>query len=116
MGITQKGRRAAALSLAGLAAITAIGSIGFFAYPFTDFRAARTQRSLRETFATASLKSAYRGRNRPRFTPLTRIITPTMGTDAVVVEGTSTKALNTGASDTKHMAARAKLMKSEPLA
>lgn len=98
MEITPKGRRAAALALAGLAAMTAIGSVGFFAYPFyTDFRAARTQDNLRETFATASFKSAYKAGTIEDSAPLTRITIPAIGTDAIVVEGTSTKALNTGA-------------------
>lgn len=98
MVTTPRGRRATALSLAALAAMTAIGSIGFFAYPFyTDFRAGRTQVELRETFASASLKSAYLDGTIEDAAPLTRIIIPAIGTDTIVVEGTSNKALNTGA-------------------
>ncbi|MGQ0678080.1 MAG: class E sortase [Actinomycetota bacterium] len=96
--ITPKGRRAAAVSMAVLAALTALGSIGFFAYPFyTDFHAARQQGELRKTFASESLRLAYQTGQVQDASPLTRIIIPAIGTDTIVVEGTSTKALNTGA-------------------
>jgi sortase A len=78
--------------------ITALGALGFVVYPFyTDFRAGRTQASLRETFATDSLKDAYREGRVKDSAPLTRIRIPSIGTDTIVVEGTSSKALNTGA-------------------
>lgn len=95
---TARGRKAIALSLACLSVITALGAAGFFAYPFyTDFRAGRQQSALRETFASQSLKVAYSQGRIAEASPLTRIIIPAMGTDTVVVEGTSAKALNTGA-------------------
>lgn len=78
--------------------MTALGAAGFFVYPFyTDFRAGRQQSALRETFASQSLKAAYSEGRIADASPLTRIIIPAMGTDTVVVEGISTKALNTGA-------------------
>jgi sortase A len=96
--ITSRGRRAAALSLAGLAAVTAIGALGFVAYPFyTDFRAGRQQAALRESFASDSHKAAYKAGEVKDSEPLTRIRIPAIGTDTIVVEGTSLKALNTGA-------------------
>lgn len=98
MELTARGRKALALSLACLAVITALGAAGFFAYPFyTDFRAGRQQSALRETFASQGLKVAYSQGRVADASPLTRIIIPAMGTDTVVVEGTSAKALNTGA-------------------
>ena len=93
-----RGRRFLALSLASLAVVTAIGAAGFVAYPFyTDWQAGRTQRTLRDTFASESLKEAYRDGRVGDAEPLTRIIIPAMKTDTIVVEGTSAKALNTGA-------------------
>lgn len=87
-----------ALGLASLAVVTAIGAAGFVAYPFyTDWRAGNTQKDLRAAFASADLKDAYEKRQIGDAQPLTRIIIPAMGTDTIVVEGTSNKALNTGA-------------------
>lgn len=98
MELSQQGRRKLAVALAGLAAITALGSAGFFMYPlFTDWQANRTQGELREQFKTASLKADYAAGEVQDASPLTRIIIPAMGTDTIVVEGTSNKALNTGA-------------------
>ena len=98
MVLTAKGRRTIALGLAGLAAITAVTAIGFVVYPFyTDFRASRTQAGLREAFATDALKAAYKEGRVQDSEPLTRIRIPAIGTDTIVVEGTSLRALNTGA-------------------
>lgn len=84
--------------MAALAAVTALGSAGFFMYPlYTDWQASRTQASLREEFQTAALRDAYAAGEVQDASPLTRIIIPAMGTDTIVVEGTSSKALNTGA-------------------
>ena len=93
-----KGRRILALTLATLAVATALGAAGFVAYPFyTDWQAGRTQEDLRRAFASQSLKDAYRDGRVGDAQPLTRIIIPAMKTDTIVVEGTSNKALNTGA-------------------
>ena len=93
-----RSRRILAFSLATLAVVTAIGAVGFVAFPFyTDWQAGRTQRTLRDTFATETLKEAYRNGRVGDAQPLTRIIIPAMKTDTIVVEGTSTRALNTGA-------------------
>lgn len=98
MELTQQGRRKLAVALAGLAAITALGSAGFFMYPlYTDWQAGRTQNELRAQFQTASFKEDYAAGEVQDASPLTRIIIPAMGTDTIVVEGTSSKALNTGA-------------------
>lgn len=98
MALTIKARRFVALSLASLAVATAIGAAGFVAYPFyTDWRAGNTQEDLRTAFASDSLKEAYQQRRVGDAQPLTRIIIPAMKTDTIVVEGTSNKALNTGA-------------------
>lgn len=98
MAMTAKGRRAAALSLAALAVVSALGSAGFFVYPlYTDWKAGRQQDTLRSAFASAALKAAYRQGRVGDAQPLTRITIPAMGTDTIVVEGTSLRALNTGA-------------------
>jgi sortase A len=92
------GRRVTALSLAGLALATGLGAIGFFLYPFyTDWHAGRQQAALRESFRTTSIKDAYRAKKLVDGAALTRIVVPAMGTDSMVVEGISQKALNTGA-------------------
>lgn len=98
MAMSPKGRRLAALSLAVLAVVTALGSAGFFVYPFyTDWKAGRQQDALKSTFASRALKAAYKQGRVGDAQPLTRITIPAMGTDTIVVEGTSAKALNTGA-------------------
>lgn len=96
--LTVKGRRILALGLASMAVATAIGAAGFVAYPFyTDWRAGNTQDDLRAAFASNDLKDAYSKGQIGDAQPLTRIIIPAMKTDTIVVEGTSNKALNTGA-------------------
>lgn len=91
-------RRVTAMALASLALITAAGAVSLFAYPFyTDWMAGRQQRALRDAFRSDSLKQAYREGRLADGSALTRIIVPAMGTDAMVVEGISQKALNTGA-------------------
>ncbi|HEX2053077.1 MAG TPA: class E sortase [Actinomycetota bacterium] len=98
MALTMRGRRILALSLASLAVVTAVGAAGFVAYPFyTDWQAGRTQTDLRAAFGSDELKEAYRNRRVGDAQPLTRITIPAMKTDTIVVEGTSAKALNTGA-------------------
>lgn len=93
-----KGRRFLALGLATLAVCTAIGAAGFVAYPFyTDWRAGNIQDDLRAAFASGDLKEAYSKGQIGDAQPLTRIRIPAMKTDTIVVEGTSAKALNTGA-------------------
>jgi sortase A len=91
-------RRVTALALATLALVAAVGAVSLFAYPFyTDFMAGRQQRALRDAFNSNALKEAYKARRLVDGSALTRIIAPAMGTDAMVVEGISQKALNTGA-------------------
>jgi sortase A len=86
------------MALATLAVITAVGAVSLFAYPFyTDFMAGRQQRALRDAFGSNRHKEAYREGRLVDGSALTRIIVPAMGTDAMVVEGISQKALNTGA-------------------
>lgn len=95
---TSQGRRVLASSLAGLAALAAFGAVGVFAYPYyTNMRAGGVQKDLKETFASPAIKQAFVQRKLVDGSPLTRIKIPTIGTDHLVVEGTSIKALNTGA-------------------
>jgi len=98
LALSMKGRRVLALALAFMAVATAVGAAGFVAYPFyTDWQAGRTQNTLRDAFASEDHKVAYREGRVGDAQPLTRIIIPAMKTDTIVVEGTSNKALNTGA-------------------
>lgn len=93
-----KARRALAISLAVLASFMIIGAGGFAAYPFyTNLRADRVQAELRKEFLLAKNKTAYKTRRLKEGSPLTRIRIPTIGTDAMVVQGISLAALNTGA-------------------
>ncbi|MGI8427143.1 MAG: class E sortase [Actinomycetota bacterium] len=93
-----KRRRVLATSVAGLAVTLALSAVGVFAYPYyTNLRAGTVQRRLADTFATPQIKQAYSQRKLVDGSPLTRIEIPSIGTNTIVVEGTSIKALNTGA-------------------
>jgi len=84
--------------LAGLAALAAIGGAAVFAYPYyTNVRAKGIQHTLRQTFSTQQVKTEFKRHKLVDGSPVTRIQIPTIGTDTIVVEGTSIKALNTGA-------------------
>lgn len=92
------GRRVLATSVASLAVLLAVGAIGVFAYPYyTNLRAGTVQRKLADTFTSPAVKEAFKQRKLVDGNPLTRIQIPSIGTDTIVVEGTSIKALNTGA-------------------
>lgn len=93
-----KGRRVLAGSLAGLAALAALGAVGVVAYPFvTNVRSGNYQQTLQETFTSPQIKQAFTERKLVDGDPLSRIKIPSIGTDHLIVSGTSIKALNTGA-------------------
>jgi len=93
-----KGRRVLATSVAGLAVTLALGAVGVFAYPYyTNLHAKTIQRQLAGTFSTQKIKQAYSEHKLVDGSPLTKIEIPSIGTNTIVVEGTSIKALNTGA-------------------
>lgn len=86
----------------GLLAVSAIamvsGAAWFGAYPlYTNLKAADAQDSLKLAFATPKLRTVYGARRLAEGSPLTRIVMPSISVDSLVVEGISTKALNTGA-------------------
>lgn len=68
-----------------------------FAYPFyTDLRAGNRQEDLRTQIATGAFKSDFEEGTIGEGDPLTRIVISRIGLDAVVVEGTSQRALAAG--------------------
>jgi sortase A len=86
------------MGLTGLAIATALGALGFIIFPFyTDWHASQQQRELRASFASKELKDAYRNGKLGEGSAVTRIRIPAIGTDSIVVQGISLKALNTGA-------------------
>jgi sortase A len=108
---TPKARRLLATILSCLAGVMVVGAVGLLGYPtYTDIRAGREQRSLRAEFeaSSAALKKAYQSATTssgPAGTqvtlaegsPLTRIQIPAIHLDTVVVQGTSSQALDAGA-------------------
>lgn len=95
------GRRAVAAALLLLSGAMVVGAGWLGAYPFyTNIRADRRQAELRQAFekATATISEAeYRAGKVEVGSPLTRIVIPRLGVDAVVVEGTNSEALAAGA-------------------
>lgn len=74
-----------------------VAAVWFFAYPFyTDVRAGTRQEALRVELASSRIESDFRTGTIEEGKPLTRIVIPRLGLDAVVVEGTSTQALAAG--------------------
>lgn len=91
-------KRFVASGLAGASVILAATAVWLLAFPFlTDVRAETRQRTLRVQLASAQTKSGYLAGNIEEGAPVTRIVIPAIGLDAVVVEGTSGRALNAGA-------------------
>lgn len=92
-------RPAARRSLSTLAILLFLAGAGMFAFPFaTDIYAERMlQRPLEDRFGTDELREQYAARSVATGDPLTRIIIPRLGVDAMVVEGTSQAALRAGA-------------------
>ena len=89
------GRRA----LSALAVILCLGGAGMFAYPLvTDVYATEVlQQQLADTYDSPEFEERYVTRTVKTGDPLTRIVIPALGVNAVVVEGTSPAALRAGA-------------------
>lgn len=89
------GRRA----LSALAVILCLGGAGMFAYPLvTDIYATQVlQQELADKYNSDDFEQRYVTRTVQQGDPLTRIVIPALGVDAVVVEGTSAAALRAGA-------------------
>ncbi|HVL99931.1 MAG TPA: class E sortase [Egibacteraceae bacterium] len=92
-------RPAARRALSTLSIVLFLAGAGMFAFPFaTDIYADRwLQRPLEDKFGTDELRDQYANRAVRTGDPLTRIIIPRLGVDAMVVEGTSQAALRAGA-------------------
>lgn len=86
-------------TLGTLSILLFLAGAGMFAYPFaTDIYADHMlQRPLEDEFGTDALREQYLNRAVAEGDPLTRIIIPKLGVDAMVVEGTSQAALRAGA-------------------
>lgn len=93
--LRQVGRR----SLSALSMLLFLGGAGMFAYPLvTDVYASQVvQVQLEEAFSQPDVREAYEGRAIPAGDPLTRMVMPDIGVEAVVVSGTSLQALRAGA-------------------
>jgi sortase A len=89
------GRRA----LSALAVVLCLGGAGMFAYPLvTDLYATEVlQQALSDRYTDPEFEQRYVTRTVKTGDPLTRIVMPRLGVDAVVVEGTSPAALRAGA-------------------
>ncbi len=89
------GRRA----LSVLALVLCLGGAAMFAYPlFTDLYANNVlQQRLSDRLGSDGFKQRYKTRTVQHGDPLTRVVIPRLGVDAVVVEGTSAAALRAGA-------------------
>lgn len=89
------GRRA----MSTLAVILCLGGAGMFAYPLvTDVYATQVlQQQLADRYNSDDFQQRYVTRTVKYGDPLTRIVIPSLGVKAVVVEGTSAAALRAGA-------------------
>lgn len=109
---TPKARRLLATGLSVLAGLMVVGAVGLLGYPtYTDIRESRVQTKLRAEFTAGSsaLKQAYQAASTGSKTgaggqkvtlaegsPITRIQIPAIHLDTVVVQGTSSQALDAG--------------------
>lgn len=89
------GRRA----LSTLALVLCLGGTGMFAYPLvTDVYATQVlQEQLADRYGSKDFKQRYKTRTVQYGDPLTRLVIPSLGVNAIVVEGTSAAALRAGA-------------------
>jgi sortase A len=72
--------------------------LGFLAYPtWTDLRASRAQHRLAEVFDSPQTRRNVEQGTPQVGEPVTRILIPSIGVDALVVEGVTTQALQAGA-------------------
>ncbi|HVM21055.1 MAG TPA: class E sortase [Egibacteraceae bacterium] len=92
-------RPASRRALSVLAVVLSLAGAGMFAYPlFTDVYASEVlQDQLEDRYASEGFKQRYVTRTVRHGDPLTRIVIPSLGVSAVVVEGTSAAALRAGA-------------------
>lgn len=92
-------RPAGRRSLSGLAVVLCLVGAGMFAYPLaTDIYAREVlQEELSDRYGSEDMKQKFVTRTVKAGDPLTRLVIPSFGVDAVVVEGTSPAALRAGA-------------------
>jgi LPXTG-site transpeptidase (sortase) family protein len=107
---TPKAKRLLATILSCLAGVMVVGAVGLLGYPtYTDIRESHEQKTLRAEFdaSSAKLKQAYQSAQAGTGTtgsqvtlaegsPVTRIQIPAINLDTVVVQGTSSQALDAG--------------------
>lgn len=106
---TPKARRLLATILSVVAGVMVVGAVGLLGYPeYTNIRAENKQKVLRAELqnASAKLKAAYEspvslGASSGQATlaegsPLTKIEIPKIGLNTIVVQGTSSQALDAG--------------------
>lgn len=86
-------------ALSSVSVLLFLGGAGMFAYPLaTDVYADQVvQVQLEETFEAPAAREVYEARAVQTGDPLTKIVMPDIGIDALVVEGTSPAALRAGA-------------------
>jgi sortase A len=94
-----KVRPAGRRTLSALALVLCLGGAAMFAYPlFTDLYANNVlQQALEDKFSSDDFEQRYVTRTVKQGDPLTRVVIPKLGVNAVVVEGTSAAALRAGA-------------------
>lgn len=81
-----------------LCVVLVLTGLGFLVYPtWTDIRASRAQHRLAEAFGTSRVRSNVERGTMAEGDPVTRILIPSLGVDALVVEGVTEKALEAGA-------------------
>jgi sortase A len=81
-----------------LCVVLVLTGLGFLVYPtWTDLRASRAQHRLAEAFGSSRVRSNVERGDVSEGDPVTRILIPSLGVDALVVEGITEKALEAGA-------------------
>jgi len=99
-GITQilRTRRWVRVALSGLSVMLLVGGVALVGYPFvSNLWQDRLQTKLSHQLASPQLEQAYRNRQVATGDSLTRIKSPAIDVDVVVVEGTTPSALRAGA-------------------
>jgi sortase A len=69
-----------------------------FVHPYyTDYRANETQKQLSKALESPQVREAFEQKRVPVASPVSRLLIPKLGVNTIVVEGTSTEALDAGA-------------------
>lgn len=84
------------ISIAGVLACLIGGGLLLYPY-YTDYGAAQEQKGLAKAFDRREVKIAYKTKDIPVASPVTRLKIEKIGVDTIVVEGTTQEALKSGA-------------------